>query len=197
MLERGYSGGTTSWERGLPAREAEDLPCSMRVRMPALVWSAPRLQGVGNAGKPVPLHTCIRALRWEPRFPDPNGIRAHLASSPRRPPIGPARAQTCGMAIRPALSSTSLSLATVNADQRRRRCGADHPISQEATWPHGGQMSLVRNQDSPCRDHPRQRSSREPAPDRTAGKAGYDRQNRRFCPSRFRGDLQRDESSNP
>ena len=78
-------------------------------KMPALVWSAPRLQGGCDAGKQVQLHTCIRPLEWERRFPGPDGIRARLASSPRRPRMGPARAQARGMPVRPVLPSTSHS----------------------------------------------------------------------------------------
>ena len=63
---------------------------------PALVWSAPHLQGGGDAGKQVQLPPCIRPLEWEPRFPGPDGIRAHLTSSPGRPRIGPVRAQDRG-----------------------------------------------------------------------------------------------------
>ena len=75
---------------------------------PALVWSAPHLQGRGCSGKQVQLHTCIRPVEREPRFPGPDGIRARLASSPRRPRMGPARAQARGMPVRPVLPSTSL-----------------------------------------------------------------------------------------
>ena len=76
--------------------------------MPALVWSAPPLQGRSCSGTQVRLHACIRPLRWEPRFPGPDGIRARLASTPRRPRTGPARAQARGMPVRPVLPSTSL-----------------------------------------------------------------------------------------
>ena len=75
---------------------------------PALVWSAPPLQGRSCSGTQVRLHACIRPLRWEPRFPGPDGIRARLASTPRRPRTGPARAQARGMPVRPVLPSTSL-----------------------------------------------------------------------------------------
>ena len=74
---------------------------------PALVWSAPPLQGGGDAGKQVQLHTCIRPLEWKPWFPGPDGIRARLASSPRRPRMGLGRAQACGLPVRPVLPSTS------------------------------------------------------------------------------------------
>ena len=74
----------------------------------ALVWSAPHLQGGSCSGKQVQLHTCIRPLEREPRFPGPDGIRARLASSPKRPRMGPARTQALGMPVRPVLPSTAL-----------------------------------------------------------------------------------------
>ena len=96
-----------SWERGQLAR-ADAMGPLVAGKMPALVWSAPQLQGRVWSGKQVQLHTCIRPLEWEPRFPGPDGIRARLASSPRRPRMGPARAQARGMPVRPVLPSTSL-----------------------------------------------------------------------------------------
>ena len=44
----------------------------------------------------------------EKQHPGPDGIRARLASSPKRPRMGPARAQALGMPVRPVLPSTAL-----------------------------------------------------------------------------------------
>ena len=73
----------------LPAR-APDAPPLLAGWKPALVWSAPHLQGGSGAGKQVQLHTCIRPLWWE-LF----GSRALMGSAHTSPhlPDGLERAQ--------------------------------------------------------------------------------------------------------
>ena len=92
---------------------------------PALVWSAPRLQGGCGSGKQGQLHTCIRPLEWE-RL----GSRALMESAHASPhlPDGLERAQRGHrlVACRSDLSCHRLhvSLATVGglAAARNRLC---------------------------------------------------------------------------
>ena len=79
-----------SWERGHPSRVGYGELQLFAGWKPALVWSAPHLQGGSGAGKQVQLHTCIRPLWWE-RF----GSRALMGSAHTSPhlPDGLERAQ--------------------------------------------------------------------------------------------------------